>query len=64
MPTPDYHGSPANRGHSDGLYRRTPQPHKLPPGNLGSIRIPLADPDEIAEYMKAYENTPKPGRLG
>ena len=47
-------GSPYARGSADFYYRRSPDPHKRTDAT-GFDRIPLTDPDEIAQYHLGYQ---------
>ena len=47
--------SPYDRGSADAYYRRRPDPHWYPEGNVTGPRITDMTDDQVADYYRGYE---------
>lgn len=55
------HGGLYDRGHADSYYGRRPDPHWYPTATYVGDRITELTSDEVAEYMKGYDDNEAAG---
>ena len=49
------HGCLFDRGSADSYYGRRPNPHYGGVGGASGERVPVQDPDSVAEYQAGYD---------
>ena len=47
--------SPYDRGSADAYYRRRPDPHWYPEGNVTGPRVTDMTDEQVADYYRGYE---------
>ena len=57
----EQHGSLYDRGGADSYYGRQPRPHWYPNGTYRGEEVQASTPEEIAEYMRGYNDNEASG---
>jgi len=57
----EQHGCLYDRGSADNYYGRDPDPHYGGVGGDSGERVPVQDPESVAEYMAGYDDNEKLG---